>query len=86
MRKTEQFIETMIEILGDEIQIMKDDVKEFVKFNELEGALHALKSMGQIDISKAKYKRMLELDVLPDNVFTDEHGEFVHISILEGEG
>ena len=31
MRKTEQFIETTIEILEDEIQTMKDDVKWFAE-------------------------------------------------------
>lgn len=60
---------------------------EFVKMGEIEGALHALKNMGRILIDEAKYKKMLELDVLPDEVRIEElhcdgsPSKFYHISI-----
>ena len=63
-----------------EVNAAKIKQMEFVRMTEVEGFLHSLKHMGRVSTSPAMYQKMLELDVLPDDVKIEKGEGFVDIS------
>ena len=67
--------------ISREVNASKIRQMNFVKMNEVEAVLHVLKNVGMVDIDEGTYRKMLELDMLPDGVKIEKRKGFVNISV-----